>query len=102
MPAWIPYTALRLVLFGGSFALVYALLAPYPMAPLMAPLIAGVAAMMLSLSVAYIFFPQLRNRVSLEFAESRERSRQRAAGVLETEERGEDELVEDEFVDGDK
>lgn len=101
MPAWIPYTALRLALFGGSFALVYVLLTPYPMAPLVAPLLAGVAAMIVSLSVSYIFFARLRHRVALEFAESRERSRKRAEGSIEVDERGEDELVEDDLVDGD-
>lgn len=101
MPAWIPYTLLRLALFGGGFALFYVLLTPYPMPPLVAPLIAGVGAMLLSVSITYIFFSGLRTRVALEFAEARERDRKRADGTRDADERGEDELVEDEYVDGD-
>lgn len=99
MPAWIPYTVLRLVLFGATFALIHTLLIQHPMRPMVAPLIAAVGAMIVSLTVAYIFFPKLRNRVSQEFAESRERSKQRAQGVLEIDERGVDELAEDDTID---
>lgn len=95
MPAWIPYTLLRVVLFAGTFAIVYGLLTPYPLPPMTAPLIAGAAAVIVSLSVAYIFFPRLRDRVSVEFAASRERSRQKADGVATSDERGVDERAED-------
>ena len=44
MPAWIPYTLLRLALFGGTFALVYLLLTPYALPTMMAPLLAALAA----------------------------------------------------------
>jgi hypothetical protein len=95
VPAWIPYTLLRLALFGGTFALVYVLLAPYPLPPMVAPLVAAVAAVIVSLTISYIFFPTLRNRVSTEFAASRERSRANAEQAPASDERGADERAED-------
>ncbi|MGN6272297.1 MAG: DUF4229 domain-containing protein [Protaetiibacter sp.] len=94
MPAWIPYTLLRLALFGGTFALVFALLGRFALPTMMVALIAGVAAVIVSLTVSYIFFPTLRNRVATEFAASRERSRQKA-GAPSADERGPDERAED-------
>jgi uncharacterized protein YacL len=94
VPAWIPYTLLRLALFGGTFALVYALLAAYALPAMMAPMLAAIAAVIVSLTVSYIFFPTLRNRVAAEFAASRERSRQKA-GAPTSDERGPDEHAED-------
>ncbi len=94
MPAWIPYTLLRLALFGGTFALVYALLAAYPLPAMLAPLLAAIAAVIVSPTVSYIFSPTRRNRVAAEFAASRERSRQKA-GAPTSDERGPDEHAED-------
>lgn len=99
MPAWIPYTLLRVALFGVTFAVVYGLLGNYPLPFMVAPLIAAVAATLVSLSVTYIFFSRLRDRVSAEFAASRERSRRREEGVATVDDRGEDELVEDTVVE---
>jgi hypothetical protein len=95
VPAWIPYTLLRLALFGGTFALVYLLLTSYALPTMMDALIAAVAAVIVSLTVAYIFFPTLRNRVSSEFAASRERSREKAGVASDGDERGVDERAED-------
>ncbi|MCS0499729.1 DUF4229 domain-containing protein [Protaetiibacter mangrovi] len=85
MPAWIPYTLLRLALFGGTFALLYLVGLPY--------WLAAIVATVIGLTVAYIFFPTLRNRVSTEFAEGRERARAKQAPV--SDERGVDERAED-------
>lgn len=89
MPAWIPYTLLRLALFGGTFALLYALGLHY--------VLAAVVAAVVGLTVSYIFFPKLRNRVSEELAARREASRAKAeAEVRSTDaERGVDERAED-------
>lgn len=95
MPAWIPYTLLRLALFGGTFALVYVLLAPYGLSTMMVAAVAAVAAALVSLSVSYIFFAPLRNRVSEEFAVRRERGRAKEAEAAAPAERGEDERAED-------
>ena len=85
MPAWIPYTLLRLALFGGTFALLWFLRVDYWWA--------AIAAAVVGLTVSYIFFPTLRDRVAFELAESRER---RAGGsAVRTEERGVDEEAED-------
>lgn len=88
MPAWIPYTLLRLALFGGTFALLWFLGVDY--------LWAAIAAAVVGLTVSYIFFPTLRNRVSTELAASRERhiAADEAASVR-TDERGADEEAED-------
>lgn len=99
MPAWIPYTLLRFALFGGTFAIVFGLLGNYPLPFMVAPLLAAVAATLVSLSVTYIFFSRLRDRVSAEFAASRERSRQKEAGIATVDDRGEDELIEDTLVE---
>lgn len=89
MPAWIPYTLLRLALFGGTFAILYLLGLHY--------LIAATAAAIIGLSVSYIFFPKLRNRVSEEFAARREAARAKAAAEVRDldAERGVDERAED-------
>lgn len=89
MPAWIPYTVLRLVLFGGTFALVYVLLAPTDVPRMVAALIAAVAAVIVSMAVSYIFFSKLRDRVASELAASRERAH--SGDDI----RGEDERAED-------
>jgi len=94
VPAWIPYTLLRLALFGGVFALVFVLLTPYGMPTITVAVIAAVAAAVVSLTVSYIFFAKLRSRVATELAESRERHRA-AAGVAPGDDRGVDELAED-------
>jgi ABC-type bacteriocin/lantibiotic exporter with double-glycine peptidase domain len=97
VPAWIPYTLLRLALFGGTFAVVYLLLVPYALPAMMVAVIAAVAAALVSLTVTYIFFPTLRNRVSEEFAAGRERSQAKAdaATASADDERGVDERAED-------
>lgn len=88
MPAWIPYTLLRLALFGGTFAILYLLGVPY--------LWAAIAAAVVGLTLSYIFFPTLRHRVSAELAESRARRGAADEGTaLRTDERGVDEAAED-------
>ncbi len=94
MPAWIPYTLLRLALFGGTFALVFVLLGRYALPTVMVAIIAALAGAIVSLTVSYIFFPTLRNRVSAEFAASRERGR-RAGTASADDDRGPDERAED-------
>ena len=86
MPAWIPYTLLRLALFGGTFAILFLLGLDY--------LWAAIAAAVVGLTVSYIFFPTLRGRVSAELAESRAR-RAAADASPHTDERGVDEAAED-------
>ncbi len=88
MPAWIPYTLLRLALFGAVFSVLMLLGVHY--------LIAAAAAAIIGLTVSYIFFPTLRNRVAMEFAASREAARAKAdrAGSG-ADERGVDERAED-------
>ena len=86
MPAWIPYTLLRLALFGGTFAILFLLGLDY--------LWAAIAAAVVGLTVSYIFFPTLRGRVSAELAESRAR-RAAAEASTHTDERGVDEAAED-------
>ncbi|MFT4028262.1 MAG: DUF4229 domain-containing protein [Protaetiibacter sp.] len=96
MPAWIPYTLLRLGLFGGTFALVYVLLSPYALPAIVVAVVAAVAATLVSLTVAYLFFPALRDRVAEEFAASRERSRTKAdSAAASGDDRGVDERAED-------
>ncbi len=88
MPAWIPYTLLRLALFGGTFALLMVLGLDYWWA--------AIAAAVVGLTVSYIFFPTLRNRVSTELAESRaRRAGADTASPVVTDERGVDEQAED-------
>ncbi|MFT4283380.1 MAG: DUF4229 domain-containing protein [Protaetiibacter sp.] len=88
MPAWIPYTLLRLALFGAVFAILYLLGLHY--------LLAAAVAAVVGLTVSYIFFPRLRNRVSEEFAASREAARAKAEqGTGATDDRGVDERAED-------
>lgn len=88
MPAWIPYTLLRLALFGGTFALLWYLGLDY--------LWAALAAAVVGLTVSYIFFPTLRNRVSTELAESREkRSGADERTTAPADDRGVDEEAED-------
>lgn len=89
MPAWIPYTLLRLALFGGTFALLWFLGVDY--------LWAAIAAAVVGLTVSYIFFPTLRNRVSTELAESRARrnAASGAASPAQPDDRGVDEAAED-------
>jgi hypothetical protein len=95
VPAWIPYTLLRLALFGGTFALVFVLLQRYGLPTMMVVLVAAIAAVIVSLTVAYIFFPSLRDRVSTEFAASRDRSREKAGIAPDGDARGIDERAED-------
>ncbi len=85
MPAWIPYTVLRLALFGGVFVILWLLQVPY--------WIAAIAAAIIGLTVSYIFFPGLRDRVARELAERRDR--RRADHAEPDEARGEDEHAED-------
>ena len=87
MPAWIPYTLLRLALFGGTFALLWYLGLDY--------LWAAIAAAVVGLTVSYIFFPTLRNRVSIELAESRERRAAADGDAPRIDDRGVDEEAED-------
>lgn len=89
MTAWIPYTLLRLALFGGTFTILYLLGLHY--------LLAAAVAAIVGLTVSYIFFPKLRNRVSEEFAARREAAREKdAARVRDLDsERGVDERAED-------
>lgn len=87
MPAWIPYTLLRLALFGAVFAILYLLGLHY--------LLAAAVAAVVGLTVSYIFFPRLRNRVSEEFAASREAARAKAERTDAADERGVDERAED-------
>jgi len=94
VPTWIPYTLLRLALFGGVFALVFALLASYGIPTITVAVISAAVAAVVSLTVSYIFFARLRNRVATELAESRERHRA-AAGLASGDDRGVDELAED-------
>ena len=89
MPAWIPYTALRLGLFGATFALLMLLQVHY--------VVAAAAGAVVGLTISYIFFPTLRDRVSEELAASRER-RSAAADADDAQriaERGVDEQAED-------
>ncbi|QEO08819.1 DUF4229 domain-containing protein [Protaetiibacter larvae] len=65
MPAWIPYTLLRLALFGVTFIVLWVLHLEY--------WLAAIVAAVVGLTVSYIFFPGLRNRVAEELAASRER-----------------------------
>ena len=85
MPAWIPYTLLRLALFGAVFAILYLLGLHY--------LLAAAVAAIVGLTVSYIFFPGLRDRVAREFAERRDRRRADADDPDAA--RGEDEHAED-------
>lgn len=87
MPAWIPYTLLRLALFGGTFALLWFLGLDY--------LWAAIAAAVVGLTVSYIFFPTLRNRVASELAESRARRTAQDAEAVRPDDRGVDEEAED-------
>ena len=88
MPAWIPYTLLRLALFGGTFAVLMLLGLDYWWA--------AIAAAVVGLTVSYIFFPTLRNRVSIELAESRaRRADPDATSPAVVEEPGVDEQAED-------
>ncbi len=89
MPAWIPYTLLRLALFGGVFALLLVLGLHY--------LLAAAVAAVIGFTVSYIFFPTLRNRVGAEFAARREAARAKADSAPRdvTAERGVDERAED-------
>jgi len=88
VPAWIPYTLLRLALFGGTFALLMLLGLDYWWA--------AIAAAVVGLTVSYIFFPTLRNRVSSELAESRaRRAGADPAVTVSGDERGVDEQAED-------
>lgn len=85
MPAWIPYTLLRLALFGGVFALLMVLGLEY--------WVAGIFAAIIGVTVSYIFFAPLHGRVTDDIAASR---RKRAATPdPQTGERGDDELAED-------
>jgi hypothetical protein len=87
VPAWIPYTLLRLALFGATFTILYLLGLHY--------LLAAAAAAVVGLTVSYIFFPKLRHRVSEQFAASRESSRARASASADADTRGPDERAED-------
>ena len=87
MPAWIPYTLLRLALFGGTFAILFLLGLDY--------LWAAIAAAVVGLTVSYIFFPTLRHRVAAELADSRARRAAAADASVRTDERGVDEAAED-------
>lgn len=88
MPAWIPYTVLRLAVFVGAFAILMALGVHYALA--------AVVAAVVGLTVAYIFFPTLRNRVSAELAESRARRAEADGAAARPESaRGVDEQAED-------
>lgn len=88
MPAWIPYTLLRLALFGAVFGILFLLGVHY--------LIAAAAAAIIGLTVSYIFFPVLRNRVAAEFAASREAARAKADRQPDAADaRGVDERAED-------
>jgi len=95
VPAWIPYTLLRLALLGGTFALVFVLLGRYALPTTMVAVVAALAGAIVSLTVSYIFFPKLRARVGAEFAASRERSRATAGTASADDERGVDERAED-------
>jgi membrane protein implicated in regulation of membrane protease activity len=86
VPAWIPYTLLRLALFGGVFAVLWLLRVDYWLAAIFAAII--------SLTIAYIFFAPLHGRVSEEITASRRRTSPKKEERPE-EERGEDELAED-------
>ena len=81
MPAWIPYTLLRLALFGGTFALVFVLLGRYALPTVMVAIIAALAGAIVSLTVSYIFFPTLRTRVSAESADDDRGPDERAEDV---------------------
>ena len=85
MPAWIPYTLLRVGLFGGTFAVLFLLGVEY--------WIAAIAGAVVGLTVSYIFFPRLRNRVAEEFAAACARSSGDEDGSAPI--RGEDEEAED-------
>ncbi len=85
MPAWIPYTLLRLALFGGVFALLIVLRVDYWLAAIVAAII--------GLTVSYIFFAPLHRKVTDEMAASR-RKRGKAVDP-DADERGVDELAED-------
>ncbi|AYF98100.1 DUF4229 domain-containing protein [Protaetiibacter intestinalis] len=85
MPAWIPYTLLRIALFGGTFALLYLLNVWY--------WLAAIVAAVVGLTVSYIFFPTLRTRVATELAESR--ARRAEASPASADDRGVDERAED-------
>lgn len=88
MPAWIPYTLLRLALFGGTFAILVLLGLDY--------LWAAIAAAVVGFTVSYIFFPTLRNRVATELADNRARRAAADDGATaRTDERGVDEAAED-------
>ena len=87
MPAWIPYTLLRLALFGGTFVILYLLGLDY--------LWAAIAAAVVGLTVSYIVFPTLRTRVSVELADCRARRAAAADASVHTDERGVDEAAED-------
>ncbi len=84
MPAWIPYTLLRLALFGGVFALLWLLGIDYWLAAIFAAVI--------GLTVSYIFFAPLHSRVTDEIAASRAAKGREPKAENE---RGEDELAED-------
>ncbi len=75
MNPWIQYSLVRLGIFGAAFAVLYLLL-PAPLESigvvgLAVIVIAAVVAAVIALTVSYIFFGALRDRVAIDLAERR-------------------------------
>lgn len=75
MNPWIQYSLVRLGIFGAAFAVLYLLL-PAPLASIgvvgfAVIVIAAVIAAIVALTLSYIFFGALRDRVAVDLAERR-------------------------------
>ncbi len=75
MPAWIPYTLLRV----GLFAVIFVVLMLVGLEGWLAALLAAVIAFL----VSYIFFRGMRSRVATELAAARSRTDKRPDEVVE-------------------
>jgi hypothetical protein len=82
VPAWIPYTALRLGVFAAALALLLVLQVTW--------WIAAVAAAVIGFCVSYLFFPALRGRVALELHAARTARENREPAAPGTDEDVED------------
>ncbi|MBN9605389.1 MAG: DUF4229 domain-containing protein [Actinomycetales bacterium] len=89
MPAWIPYTAIRLGLFALVLAVLLLLQVPW--------WLAAIAAALIGFGLGYVLLAPLRERMAAELARSRERDATPSAPAR----RGSDEDVEDAASDAD-
>jgi hypothetical protein len=90
---WIQYSLVRLGIFLGAFAVLYLLL-PAPLESigvvgLAVVVIAAVIAAVIALTISYIFFGTLRDRVAVDLAE------RRAKPIVDPDAAAEDAAAED-------